>query len=125
MPRGDGFRHAFYRHYYVYRSARSERSVIATVYRLISSMILPVWRFPVCGVSGAPPPRGPAGISRLPHSVMRDHLRLRCGSIMHALVSYAQLRCVNATANFTESRAHGTHSLSDTSIILSRPLCRL
>ena len=55
--------HAFYRHYYVYRSARSERSVIATVYRLISSMILPVWRFRLAG--GAPPPRGPAGGSRV------------------------------------------------------------
>ena len=100
--------------------------MIATVYRLISSMICQYGVSPFVGrVGGAPPPRGPAGISRLPHSVMRDHLRLRCGSIMHALVSYAQLRCVNATANFTESRAHGTHSLSDTSIILSRPLCRL
>ena len=51
--------HAFYRHYYVYRSARSERSVIATVYRLISSMICQygVSPFAVWRVRGAPAAR--------------------------------------------------------------------
>ena len=92
------FRTRSLRHYYVYRSARSERSVIATVYRLISSMILPVssieyGRRPAfrgrCAGGAPPAARARPGISRLPHSVMRDHLRLRCGSIMHALVSYA------------------------------------